>query len=36
MSPERRRAHALIVQHGWNSTSFQVLEDGYPLLVLGR
>jgi phosphatidylglycerol lysyltransferase len=29
MSPERRRAHALIVQHGWNSTSFQVLEDGY-------
>ena len=29
MDPERERVHALLQQHGWNATSFQVLEPGF-------
>ena len=39
MSPEeveiRRRVLALIKQHGWNSTSFQILEPGFRYWVDG-
>ncbi|HEX5057898.1 MAG TPA: DUF2156 domain-containing protein [Kofleriaceae bacterium] len=39
MSPEeveiRRRVLALIKQHGWNSTSFQILEPGFHYWVDG-
>ena len=29
LDPERRRVLAVLRRHGWNATSFQVLEPGF-------
>ena len=34
--PDRARVLALLQRHGWNATSFQVLEPGFSLLVRRR